>query len=351
MPKNPLPALAVLFYLLSFPFSAFADDQPLTPASSTPVTSNASPQDTDDSAVFQLDDSKMEKTLTEQEVILRKLIAGHRNDQQKEHTQNTEKTYREALSLYKQKRNLKAREALATVENSMADYKSTLRISKIIDNLFFQKLHLEMSGVNQIKDMPVVDDLSQQAADLYQQTSALTADDNNIVFLKDKMAKVVQALSKLKQSNNEKLVHTEADIFTQHKLDQIAQQADHFDQDVSRLAQRENYDATRSKLLEFQNTMISDLENLKRSLAKSNYTKASPAIMTADQQELLHDKAYRREADYIFRQGIELYRQGNYLEAKSIFLELASQGDRRAKAYLRKADHLIQEDEKRMEHH
>jgi hypothetical protein len=331
--------LSLLLYYPAGAFIAYADDQPLTPIASPPTSSSTSTEGSDDGPVFHLSDQDMEKILKAGESTLKELKVEHRVQEQKQHVQSTEKTYDEGVSLYYQKRPAKAKEVLSNVEDSIADYKSTNKTLTLIDDQSAQKLRLEMNRTKQVQETPVVSDLSQKAMYLYQRTANL-GDDKNIVILRDKIAKVAEVLKGLRQEKEKNLGQVTVEAYTQQQFDQIVQKADGFDQEIAKLVRAGNYAAAKEKFNEFQNTMADDLEKVKKSVSSQeeadNLEKNGSAVF--------NENGYKHVESDLLRQGIDLYRTRDYEEARIIFNELAYEGNRQAKAYLKKTDSLIKEE-------
>jgi len=337
MRKNVLLILIVLFYSLVYALNARAQD----PSSATAAAASPaiSAQGIDKSPVYQMDARDMEKIMQKGEAVLKKVKVVHRHQEQKKHIQKTEKAYQEALRLYRQKRSALAREALVKVEDFMADYKSTDRVLKHIQNQSVKKLHLEMRRIKQIQKVPVVNAFSQEASLLYQQAANL-GDEEKFVTLRNKMARVMQVLTDLRHKEERKAKQAMVELDAQRQLDNIAQKADHFDQDVSRSIKEGNYAAAQAKFDEFQDTMAEELNNVKASLEVRGVLNDT----VKKKGGVFDESGYRHLEEKFFRQGIELYRSKNYAAARIIFNELAYQGNKRAKAYLEKTDRLIEEE-------
>ena len=112
----------------------------------------------------------------------------------------------------------------------------------------------------------------------------------------------------------------------------MANEADNFDQEVSKLVAAKDYVAAKKKYEEFQQAMADELVRVKQNMARENRIKNAEKT----QDNLFKEKGYRVQEEALFRQGIDLYKTKQYLEAKSIFDELASQGDERAKGLFKK---------------
>lgn len=61
---------------------------------------------------------------------------------------------------------------------------------------------------------------------------------------------------------------------------------------------------------------------------------------------VLKDREARRNLEEVYRHGVELYGRKKYSAAKLVFDDLAAHGDRRAAAYARKIEHIVQEQER-----
>jgi len=314
----------LLAFIIFFPVSTLA-------SGSTPV------QDSERTAVFHLNDQEMENILEKGESDLKKIKVTVRHQEQKRHVQNTEKSYQKAVVLYRQKRKAQSRQTLVNVEDSMAEYKATLKYIRMIDDQAVQKFKLEERRVKQIKEGPVAINLSKEASKLYAQTVYL-GEDKDMVALRKKLAKVAELMKELKQKKENKSEKAAVELDTQQGLDQIAQKADRFDQEVAKLIQAGDYTGARAKYNEFQNTMTDELKNVRASVVSRK------VVFDGEKNKggVLEENGYKRlEGDY-FRHGIELYRARNYQAARIIFSELARNGNGRARAYMEKTDRLIE---------
>jgi len=310
-------------------------DVPLVsaPESSTPSTQAA------DSTVFHLNDQEMEKILKTGEVALRKIKTINRKQEQKKHVQNTEKYYQEAISFYHQKRPVRARAVLVKVQDSMADYKSANKVLRIIDNRAIAKLKVQMRKIRQIEEVPLVSNLTQKAVDLYQKTADL-GDDQEIITLRKKIVQVANVLDDLKHQKEKNAKRLKAEIKAQDQIDQIAKQADQYDGQVADLVKSGDYKAARAKYFEFQAAMADNLRHTKQFLVNKIGTDRWSLRKSVEFDE----NDYRRLEKNFFGQAVELYKTKNYEAARIIFNELASQGNMRARAYLRKTDRLLEEE-------
>jgi len=327
MRKNQLFISTILFYSLACALIANANGQSEAPLVSAPTD------------VFHLNDQQMERILKTGEASLMKIKVVNRRQEQKRHVQNTEKSYQEAMALYRQKRASRAREVLAQVQDSMADYKSTNRVAKIIDNKTVQKLKLEMRKVRQIEEVPVVTDLSQRAVNLYQKTNDL-GDDKEILALRNKIAQVAYVLNDLKHQKEKNARRLKAEIKAQEQIDQLAKQADQYDEQVEDLVKRGDYKSARAKYFEFESTVADHLRQTKTFLIN----KVGTDNWSRRKTVAFDQSSYRQIERNFFLQGVDLYRTKNYEAAKIIFNELAAQGNQRAAAYLRKTDILLEEE-------
>ena len=308
---------------------------------STPAFSSVPSQDMDKTAVIHLSDQDIEKILDAGEAGLKKVKVVHRQQEQKQHAQSTEKAYQDALLLYRHKRSALARDALVNVEDSIADYKATHRILRLIDNQSLQKLKLEEHRIKEIQTVPLVIGFSQEASMLYQRASDL-GDDQDFVVLRKKMIKVIQALKELKQKQEKMSNRAATELDTQNQVDRISEKADNFDQEVAKLIKAKNYAAAQAKFDEFQNAMAYDLKNVKSAVkSRGGWPGHRPEKKAS---RVFDENGYKRLENNFFRQGITLYRTKNYEAAWIIFNELAYQGNREAQAYLRKTTRLIQEE-------
>lgn len=311
---------------------SYASDQTSAPVAQNTVPTGAPAQFPDDGGLIKLNSQDMENIFKGEELLLKKIKDEHIRQERKQHVQITEKVYQEAKSLYHHKRRAKARQVFAKVEDSMADYKMTNSYLRSIDNRAVEQLRQRMRRIREMQGTQLVINLAQRASTIYERTAAL-GDDASTASVRDKLSKVKEVLEKLKQ---EKLAAARQ-IAEQTQLDQIAQQADNFDQEVYNLANAKDYTAAKKEYDEFQAAMMNELVKLKHNLIHGN--RQAHAM---SQDELLKEKGYRVQVEAVFRQGVDLYRRKQYHEAKSIFEQLAYQGDGRAKAYLKKIERLLQ---------
>ncbi len=339
MPNNHKSFFILLAALFYSPFFVFAQSQAPAPIVGNPMPSSASMQSPDNGPAFDLSSQDMEKLLKAGEKTLRKVVVKHIYKERKQHVRNTEKAYREAVSLYRQQRLRQARDAFSNVEDAIADYKSTNSILNYIDNQSIQKLKQEMRKIRQIEEVPVVISLSVKAEDLYRDTADL-GDDKKMIILRNKLLRVAQVLKALRLQKENKSKQLAVELDRQKRADDMAEKADRFDQEVARLVKARKYGAAKAKFNEFQTAMAGDLGTLKASV-----TAQREAVNAKNKRrsDVLNRGTYQRLEQNFFRQGIDLYKMKNYEAARIIFSELAYQGNAAAKAYLKKTDHVIEE--------
>jgi TolA-binding protein len=216
---------------------------------------------------------------------------------------------------------LKAQNEFLAVENLALDYKSTRRYLKRIEG----NLNVPMAAegtVEQNKSRPL--------------TAA--------------------------QIEQEKLHNTE--LQQQATLQNLAQKASDINDDIIVLSRQQDYDGMKAKFTELENT-ISALTSLKETMSyqkdqrkreqhEQQVTLASirqhvegrPQTQASQQvdSDVYKRKEMTQEKNMMFNEGVELYREGKYMQAKYLFAELADQHDRRGDAWLKKADRAINQD-------
>ncbi len=317
--------LLTIFICYGCAFSAYAENQ--------------SVKQVDNDRAPQLSEQQINEMLTKGEVVLRKIKTQHVRQERIEHALDTEKKYQEALDLYHQKRSKKAKEVLAYVEDSIVDYKSTESLLRYIDNHSLLKFKIEMRKVKQIEESSIVFSLAQRASSLYQQAEGL-GDYEETVVVKDKLAKVDGFLQNLKEEKEKTAKEAIVELYTQQQLDQIVQKADNLDQEASQIVKAGNYKLAKMKLDRFKEIMTQDLGSLIK-IVNYKGTEGSLSKRKTRKSALLKDKGYQRQAEFVFRQGVDLYKKRKYAEAGAIFSQLAFEGDERSKVYLMKINYLI----------
>jgi len=315
---------------ISFCLPAFAQDQAMGPSSAQPV--------------FQLNDQQMADVLKEGEMNLRKIKGKHLSQEQRQHEEDTELAYQAAVALFHQKRMTKAKTALLNVEDSMADYKSTLKVLKLIDNQSALKLRIDNDRINQINEADLVNKLTQQAAVLYQKTSDLD-NDQKFLPLREKLAKVTQIMGQLNHEKQIKAKTLKLEVYSQNQFDQLKDRADQFDEQVAQLVKEGKFEEAEIKYNEFESAMTRGLLNLKETVNISENGRKTKSPSGA-----FKESEYQRLEKNFLHQGVILYESGNYEAARIIFNEMASHGDAEANAYLKKTDRLLQEKYAKMDH-
>jgi len=262
VPKRNLPLLFICIFCWTFSHPSFAIDQipvnVVTVKKAVPAATGKKIVTDPTLTRFNPYNADFEKVLLAQEAILRKLKTHHLHKERKQHVRNTEKVYQEALTLYHHKRPEPARKVLAKVEDSMADYKSTDNLLKVIDDRSIERLKRKMYRFREVRAAQMELKLAQKATGIYQQAEYLGNDKNTIVVRK-KLSKLVGTFQ---QMSNQ--------VYIQQQLDKIAQEASDFDQEVYKLTQSSDYPAAKKKYEEFQQTMLNDLTKVKQNLAHEN---------------------------------------------------------------------------------
>ena len=247
VPEKKLAVFFICFLCMTFAHSSFADGQPRAKVVTDPVLTRFNPYNAD-----------FEKELLAQEAILKKLKVKHLHKERKQHVRNTEKVYEQAISLYRHKRSGPARKVLAKVEDSMADYKSTDNLLKVIDERSIEKLKRKMHRLRELRATKMEIKLTEKATGLYQRATYL-GEDRNTMEVRKKLATLVGTFH---QMSNQ--------VYVQQQLDKIAQEANDFDQQVYKLTQSSDYPAAKRKYEEFQQAMLNDLTRVKQSMAHQN---------------------------------------------------------------------------------
>ncbi len=141
-------------------------------------------------------------------------------------------------------------------------------------------------------------------------------------------------------------------------LQSLAQKASEINDDIIALSRQQDYDAMKAKFTELENTvsalttikndMSSQKDRLKREkqLAQVSYRHREdnrPASPPPDADNYKR-REMAQEKNMVFKEAVELYKEGKYTQAKYLFAELADQHDRRGEAWLKKADRAISQD-------
>jgi hypothetical protein len=253
-------------------------------------------------------------------------------------SQEASKVYDEAVNLVSARDFDAAKKKFLEVENIQPNYKSTHNYLKHLDE----------------------DQRKMQEDALAEKTR------NEQRILKEQAAKKQQEQEQSRQERITKL---------QDQTVQISQKAASINDDILKLTIAKDYIAAKAKFDELEQTMI-DLKRVKdligaekdeAELIKSQarerdlstkqienvlqekrlasiQNKNDSVYKKRQQQDTIEAEAYKqkekkRQQDIVYHQGIELYKAKKYPEARLIFSELASQGDKRAESYLKKLKH------------
>jgi TolA-binding protein len=210
---------------------------------------------------------------------------------------------------------LKAQNELLAVENLSPDYRFTRRYLKRIDE--------ELNGSN---------------------AAMLSVNEQN------PKEQVAQA-----KGNNEGPTLAQKQ---QASLQALAQKASDINDDIINLSRQQDYEAMKAKFTELENvisaltTIKDDMSSLKdrqqreKQIARENFSQHQenhPASSPADTDKYKL-REMTQEKNMIFNEGVELYKEGKYTQAKYLFAELADQHDRRGAAWLKKSDRAIDQD-------
>jgi len=244
-----------LFFLaitLYSPVCAFT----LTPPS-------ASAQVSDSDILIDPNSPEMEQIIKEGEITLKKVRTQQVRQEQKQRLEQTQQTYQEAVTLYRQQRRGPAKDVLGNVEDLMTGYKSTDALLKNIDDQSAEESRRRMQRTRLLEDPQELASLAQQAEDMYQQAAGLKGD-RHTALVRKKLWKLKETMEKLKQERSMVSPKVARQLYIQQQKDLIAQKAEKFDLIIFRLTKSKNYSEARKKYLEFQGQMIDDLERLRQ---------------------------------------------------------------------------------------
>jgi len=225
-------------------FISYADNQPSTPVAGNPM--------------INLNEQDIDKLFKAEEVALKKLKVEHMYQERKQHAQNTDYAYHEAVVLYQQKRLGQAKEVLGNVEDLMPYYKSTDALLKSIDHQRTEELKPKPSSNKPVENPQEVISLEKKATTLYRQAANL-GDNENTAGVKKKITRLMESFQQMSQK-----------IYIQAQLKRIAQEADKYQQEIFRLTQLKDYSEAKRKYADFQQTMIDELSRIKQTITLAN---------------------------------------------------------------------------------
>jgi len=228
---------------------------------STPPSISA--QDTDSVVNIDLNSPELEANIKEGEINLKKISAQQVQQEQKQRLVHTQQAYQDAVVLYRQQRPGPAKDALGDVEDLMEGYKSTDVFLKNIDEQAAERSRRRMQRIRLMADPQLINNLAQEAADMYQQAAVLGGD-KYTASVKKKLIRLRQAMEKLKRERSTVSPKAAKQLYIQQQLDQMGQKAEDFDLKIFKLTKALNYSEARKKYIEFQGAMIDDLERLKQ---------------------------------------------------------------------------------------
>lgn len=231
-----------------------------------------------------------------------------------EHKDEIERMYQLGRQYLSSRDYLKAQNELLAVENLSPDYKFTRRYLKRIDE--------NLNGSSAVVSPPNVPNAKGQ----------------------------VQV-----KANNEGPTLAQKQMAT---LQNLAQKASDINDDIINLSRQQDYDAMKAKFTELENviTALTTVKNDMSSLKDRQKSERQSAQETFRQREENHpvssspdaDNYKRREMaqekNMIFNEGVELYKEGKYTQARYLFAELADQHDRRGAAWLKKSERAVNQD-------
>ena len=248
--------------------------------------------------------------------------------EQEKHRDEAEKIYQSAVRYFQQHDYERAEFEFLQLENIIPDYKATQRYLKRIDQSQNESGAGMTTGYEQ-----------NESAHL----EALKSKENTEGSLR--------AQQDHQKQHNEELQQRLA-------LENLAQKASDINDEIITLSRAEDYEAMKAKFTELENT-VSALTTLKESMSKqkdiqkqlSNEASRHRDDMYNDQKPLMmgngpkyqppdvdryKDKEMKQEQNMLYSQGVVLYKEKKYTEAKLLFDELAGKHDRRAECVAQK---------------
>jgi hypothetical protein len=236
--------LIISLYFSAGAFFSYADKQPPTPV--------------EENAAIKLNDQDMERIFYAEELVLKKIKAERVRQERKQHIQDTDREYQEAVSLYRLQQPDQAKEVFSNVKSLTPYYKSTDVLLKAINDQPDQGVKQKPSGTGKAEDPQQAIDLAQQASMLYHQASNL-GDNGNTAGVKKKLTKLMLSFQQKSKQ-----------IYVQQQMKRIAQEADRYEQEIFKLTQAKDYAAARRKYIEFQQVMIDEFTRVKQTIARVN---------------------------------------------------------------------------------
>ena len=276
------------------------------------------------------------------ERILRQMREEESKSEQEERRAKAEGVYQKGVQYFRSRDYADAKTEFLDLENIIPDYRSTRRYLRRIEKEQGQ------AGVE------VVTNYQKNQADHLKQLQ------NN------------ETTEEARRAQQEQEKQRSVEQQQQEAVQQLAQKASDINDDIIGLSRSQDYEAMQAKFKELENT-ITALKTLKyqmmtqkerqkhdQQLARESLRTREEIYKAGNQGDLKENRPklsnqfsdveqYRhreitKEQNSLFSEGVELYKQKQYTQAKLLFTELAQQFDPRADAWLKKVDRGIARD-------
>ncbi|MEI6437251.1 MAG: hypothetical protein WCO69_00705 [Candidatus Omnitrophota bacterium] len=300
---------------------------------------------------FNPNEVNMDVIIRNHEAELKKVKKEYSRDRKIFYAIETEDEYQKALELYHQQRMDEALAVFYNVRDHQADYKLTnLHIQTILEEAARKKEHdaleqkrirvgrllLERKKVKLAEDIRVEAGMIEKYSQLYRKIGE-AKDDLVSEGINRNIKRVYENLQDMKLKKEGSVKRIDLELCVLENYIRITAKAEAYNREVFRLLREKEYAAANKQFAEFQRAMLVEVKKFNAAVDRK---KEGSSVVYGRKGALSRDPGYLAQEKVVFAQGVALFKSGQYGEARTIFIQLASQGNAYAEEYIRKIDRL-----------